>query len=67
MMLSARFLIILDYRWLLKITLSGCVHVLSRKDKKPGVTPSNAAAKSVSKTAAVKTKKKVCNLFFLPL
>ncbi|CAH3138541.1 unnamed protein product [Pocillopora meandrina] len=30
----------------------------AKADKKPGVTPSNAAVKSVSKTAAVKTKKK---------
>ncbi|XP_066021840.1 dynein intermediate chain 2, ciliary isoform X1 [Pocillopora verrucosa] len=31
---------------------------VAKADKKPGVTPSNAAVKSVSKTAAVKTKKK---------
>lgn len=30
----------------------------AKADKKPGVTPSNAAVKSVSKTVAVKTKKK---------
>lgn len=31
---------------------------VAKADKKPGVTPSNAAVKSVSKTVAVKTKKK---------
>lgn len=35
------------------------LHIISYQDKKPAVTASNPAVKSVSKTAAVKTKKKV--------
>jgi len=35
------------------------LHIISYQDKKPAVTASNPVVKSVSKTAAVKAKKKV--------
>ena len=50
--------------WTTSLFNKGCsmfdnLHMISFQDKKPAVTASNPAIKSVSKTAAVKAKKKV--------